>query len=130
MVHEWALAESIVLYVLSRGIKKAKKVAVKIGVLQSIDKDILVFAVRELSKEYGLEIGEVEVVDEEPVFKCHICGYTWSLNMSEVEEPVREAVHFLPEAAYAYFKCPNCRSIDFEIVKGRGLSGVVVEGYE
>ncbi|MEM1858379.1 MAG: hydrogenase/urease maturation nickel metallochaperone HypA, partial [Desulfurococcaceae archaeon] len=76
MVHEWALAESIVLYVLSRGIKKAKKVAVKIGVLQSIDKDILVFAVRELSKEYGLEIGEVEVVDEEPVFKCHICGYT------------------------------------------------------
>ncbi|MEM0000585.1 MAG: hydrogenase nickel incorporation protein HypA [Desulfurococcaceae archaeon] len=130
MVHEWALAESIVLYVLSRGIKKAKKVAVKIGVLQSIDKDILVFAVRELSKEYGLEIGEVEVVDEEPVFKCHICGYTWSLNMSEVEEPVREAVHFLPEAVYAYFKCPNCRSIDFEIVKGRGLSGVVVEGYE
>lgn len=130
MVHEWALAESVVLYVLSKGIKKARKVAIKVGVLQSIDKDILVFAVKELSKEHGLEVSIVEVVDEEPVFKCHTCGHAWSLNMSEIEESIREAIHFLPEAAYAYFRCPNCRSADFEIVSGRGLSEVVIEDYE
>lgn len=130
MVHEWALAESVTLYILDKNVKRAKKIAIKVGALQSIDKDILVFAIQELSREHGVEIDKVEVVEEEPLLKCNVCGYTWSLNISEIEESVREAIHFLPEAIYAYFKCPNCRSVDFEIVRGRGLVEIVVESYE
>jgi len=127
-VHEWALAESVILYVLDRGVKEAKRLVIKAGALQSIDRDIFLFAVQELSKEYGIRVDEVELVIEDPVLKCNVCGYTWSVDLASLDEHVREAIHFLPEAVYAYLKCPNCSSVDFEIVRGRGLSEVLVEG--
>lgn len=130
MVHEWALAESIVMYLVNQGIKRSKNITVKVGALQSLDKEILAFAIKELSREHGLEVGDVVVSEEDPVLKCRVCGYTWTLKPAEMENHVREAIHFLPEAVYAYFKCPNCGSVDFEVLKGRGLSEVLVEGYE
>lgn len=129
MVHEWALAEGIVLYAHSRGERRIKRLVVKLGVLQSIDKEILVFAIRELCKERGLEVESVEVIDEGLLLKCNACGHTWTIELTEVDEPVREAMHFLPEAIYAYFRCPRCKSIDFDIVRGRGLSEILVETY-
>ena len=126
MVHEWALAESILLYIKQLGHRKVQKLRVHVGALQSIDKEVLSFAITQLAGDYGLSIESLEVVEEEPELKCNYCGYTWRLNVFELPGEVREAIHFLPEAAYAYFKCPRCGSRDFEIVRGRGLSRVEV----
>ncbi len=32
-----------------------------------------------------------------------------------------ESIHFIPEVAHTYIKCPKCGSPDFEIIKGRGI---------
>ncbi|MEM0031352.1 MAG: hydrogenase nickel incorporation protein HypA [Desulfurococcaceae archaeon] len=130
MVHEWALAESIILYLLNKGVKKARKLVVKVGLLQSIDKEILSFALTELSKENSISIENIEILEEEPLLKCNRCGFEWSMDISSMSEEIRESIHFLPESIYAYYKCPRCSSIDYEILKGRGLGEIVVEEYE
>lgn len=127
MVHEWALAESIVLYVKQHGYSSIKRLRVRIGVLQSIDKEILEYALRELTREHGIRLEQLELLDEYPLLKCNMCGFEWSLNPSDMSDDVREAVHFVPEAIYAYYKCPGCGSLDYTIVKGRGISEVAVE---
>jgi len=130
MVHEWALAESIILHIKQHGHVNIKKLRVSIGVLQSIDKEILEYALRELAREYGVKLDQVELVDEYPLLKCNICGYEWSINPGEISEDIREAVHFVPEAIYAYYKCPRCGSLDYAVIKGRGISEIAVETYE
>jgi hydrogenase nickel incorporation protein HypA/HybF len=52
LVHEWALAEAIVLYIENQGVKRGRKLVVKTGALQSIDREVLEFALRELIKEH------------------------------------------------------------------------------
>lgn len=130
MVHEWALAESIVLYVSNKGVRKARRIKVKIGALQSIDKEILGFALNELLKEYKIEVDNIEILEDQPVLKCNRCGFEWSIDTDSVDEDVRESIHFLPESIYAYHRCPKCGSVDYEILKGRGLGEVVIEDYE
>lgn len=133
MVHEWALAESILDYLARSGKSRFRKVIIRVGALQSIDLEILTFGLQELSKERGLVIEEVSF-DHIPVsLRCNSCGYEWSMSPDEFQEDVREAVHFVPEAVYAYVRCPRCGSRDFAIVRGRGIEGVeVIEdgGYE
>jgi hydrogenase nickel incorporation protein HypA/HybF len=36
-------------------------------------------------------------------------------------ENVQENIHFIPEVAHVYVKCPRCESPDFEVLKGRGV---------
>lgn len=127
MVHEWALAESIILYIKNKGVSKANRLIIKLGALQSIDKHILEFAIRELSKLSELDVEVIEIVEEQPVLKCNACGYAWSISPESMSEHVRESIHFLPESIYAFIKCPNCGSIDYEIIKGRGLGELLVE---
>jgi hydrogenase nickel incorporation protein HypA/HybF len=38
-----------------------------------------------------------------------------------MEKENAEAIHFVPEIAYVYIRCPNCKSPDFEIMQGRGV---------
>ncbi len=125
MVHEWALAESLADYIeqeLNRtGKKNVARIVIKLGVLQSIDKEILDFALKEIIKSRGYHVGEIIYENEEVVLKCRRCGYDWVINPSQLDEAVREAIHFVPEAVYSYFKCPRCGSRDFEIVRGRGI---------
>ncbi len=123
MVHEWALAEAIAEYVeqQAKG-RPVKKLVISLGVLQSIDREILDFALKNILEDRNLRIGSIEYVDEEVVLRCKRCGYEWKPSMDEVDESVREAIHFVPEAVYSYFKCPRCGSRDFEIVSGRGIS--------
>lgn len=130
MVHEWALADSIIIYLLNKGVRKAKKLIVKIGALQSIDKEVLSFALNELSRVNTISIENIEILEEAPTLKCYRCGYEWSINVNDINDEIRESIHFLPESIYAYYKCPRCKSIDFEITKGRGLGEVLVENYE
>lgn len=125
-LHEWALAESIVMYLRNQGVSKARKLTIYLGRLQSIDKEVLIFALSELLKNEELSISEIGIVEEDPVLACRTCGYTWSLDMKSLSEDVVEALHFLPEVVHIYHRCPRCGSRDFEVVKGRGLSRIEV----
>ena len=130
-MHEWALAESIVLgvaeYVRSVGGRAAGRVVVSLGELQAIDKEVLEFALRELTRESPVRIGEIELIDEEAKFKCRSCGYVWKLKDVNLSEDVREAIHFVPEVVHTFLKCPRCGSRDYEVVSGRGVKVVSVE---
>ncbi len=130
-MHEWALAESIVLgvaeYVRSVGGCAAGRVVVGLGELQAIDKEVFEFALKELTRESPIKIGKIELVDEEAKFKCRSCGYVWRLKDANLSEEVREAIHFVPEVVHTFLECPKCGSRDYEVVSGRGVKIVSVE---
>ena len=131
VMHEWALAESIVLgvaeYVKGVGGSAARRVVVSLGELQAIDKEVFEFALKELVRESPVKIGEIELIDEEAKFRCRLCGYVWRLKDVNLSEEVREAIHFVPEVVHTFLKCPKCGSRDYEVVSGRGVKVVSVE---
>ncbi len=92
------------------------------GELQAIDMEVFKFAMEEILKQNKKKIN-YKIVVEESEFKCNSCGKDFS--MSEVKkksEEEKENIHFIPEMVKAFVKCPKCKSIDFEIIKGRGVS--------
>jgi len=125
LVHEWSLAEAIVEYVSriarERGEVGIESIEIRLGLLQGIDQEILDFALKELFKQNGLDVKNIVYSPVEIRLHCRRCGYVWSIDMDEVDEAIREAVHFIPETVYSYFKCPRCGSRDFEVVSGRGV---------
>ncbi len=125
MVHEWALAEALVEYLKNHmksiNGKYVEKLVVGLGKLQSIDREIFSFALTELLKQEGVVVNNIEFVDEDILFKCRRCGYTWRMNLDELDEWIKESIHFVPEAVHSFIKCPRCGSRDFEVVKGRGV---------
>lgn len=129
MVHEWALAEAIVEYVaqLSPGAGSVvEELELRLGALQSIDREVLDFALHELFREKGLVVEKITYSEVEPKLHCRRCGFEWSIDLNSVSETVREAVHFVPEAVHSFFTCPRCGSRDFEVVGGRGVEiGIV-----
>ena len=131
MVHEWALADALARYIVYRiggeGKKNIKRIIVRLGVLQSIDKEILGFALKEILESMGYQVKEIDFDDEEPVLKCRKCGYEWKPDMNVFDETIREAIHFVPETIFSYYKCPRCGSRDFDIVKGRGVDVTLIE---
>lgn len=130
-MHEWALAEAVALavynYAKQYRVNRLKRLTLGLGELQTIDREVFELALAEALKLYGLEVREYEFVIEEALFECRACGFSWELKKLKLSEEVREAIHFLPEAAYAYIRCPRCGSPDFSIVRGRGLSILGVE---
>jgi len=130
-VHEWALAEAVVLslsqYLREVGWGRASRVIVSLGELQAVDREVFEFALKELANLYGVEVGSFELVEEEASFECRSCGFRWRLRDLDLPDEVRESIHFLPEAAYAYIRCPRCGSADFVLVSGRGVK---LEGVE
>ncbi|HID80509.1 MAG TPA: hydrogenase nickel incorporation protein HypA [Ignisphaera sp.] len=127
-MHEWALAESIVLTIeyeaKRRGLKSIKVVEVVVGELQSIDRDVFEFALNELVaslRERGIDVHKVDIESEEARFRCSRCGHQWSLSEVRISEFEKEAIHFIPDVAKIYIRCPKCGSHDFEIVAGRGV---------
>ena len=39
-----------------------------------------------------------------------------------------ESIHFVPELAHAFLRCPDCDGADFEVVAGRGVVLQELEG--
>ena len=123
-MHEWALAEAVVSTVLKtaeeEGLKGITEVKIKIGELQQIDQEIFEFALSQLQTpllkdaKFSFETASAE-------FKCRVCGHKWNYNPETLGEEVSEAIHFVPEIAHTYLKCPACGSPDFEILVGRGV---------
>jgi len=120
-MHEWALAESVVKTVELNDEFKNKKIDVIVGELQDVDIEVFEFALNELMKNKEIKM-KLRIVVEESSFKCNNCGFEFS--MKEVlkrNKMERENIHFIPEMVKAFVKCPKCKSIDFEIIKGRGV---------
>ncbi|RLG77415.1 MAG: hydrogenase expression protein HupK [Thermoprotei archaeon] len=132
MVHEWALAEAIVEYVKSNypNINKFKRIEILLGELQSIDEEILGFSLKEILKSENITVDELVLGEEEAVLRCRRCGHEWRLKELKLEDEVKEAIHFVPEVAHSFIKCPKCGSRDFEVVRGRGVYVKEVIPYE
>jgi len=123
-VHEWALAEALISTVIkvlkSEELGKILEIGVGIGELQDIDLEIFKFALMQLKPDY-LKDAEFKFKIVKTRLKCRVCGHEWSPRKDELDEGVREAIHFIPEISHAYLKCPRCGSIDFDIIEGRGV---------
>jgi hydrogenase nickel incorporation protein HypA/HybF len=61
------------------------------------------------------------ILKAKSTLKCRVCENTWQFNLKKLDKNTAEAIHFVPEVAHTYIKCPKCCSPDFEIVSGRGV---------
>lgn len=130
-MHEWALAEAIISAVSEvaerESFREVSSVVVVVGELQQVDRNILRFAIEQL-KQGKLAGAKFIIRMERAMFTCRACGYKWPFRGADLTEDVRETIHFVPEAAHAYVRCPACGSPDFEISGGRGVWIASVRG--
>ena len=135
-MHEWALAEAVVSTALKvaeeEGLKEIAKVKVKLGELQQIDVEIFEYALKEISQPQRpiIKNAKIELEIEEAILRCRVCGHEWPFRqtMKKLSEEEAESIHFIPEVAHVYIRCPECESPDFECVKGRGVRVDSIEG--
>jgi hydrogenase nickel incorporation protein HypA/HybF len=130
-MHEWALAEGIIAtankYAEKELLDEITEVNIAIGELQQIEHEIIQFALDQL-KTHKMKNAKF-VINKVPArFKCRKCSREWSFESKELSEETSEAVHFVPEMAHVYIKCPNCGSPDFEITQGRGVWLASIKG--
>jgi hydrogenase nickel incorporation protein HypA/HybF len=130
-MHEWALAEAIISSVMEiaekEGIEKVTLVQIRVGELQQVEKDILKFALSQL-RTSRLKTAKFEIRTEKAKLECRACGHKWLFSKNKLDESASEAIHFVPEIAHTYIKCPKCGSPDFEILVGRGVLLQSVKG--
>ena len=123
-MHEWALAEAVITAAQQiaekEKLKEVKEVTVKVGELQQVERDILQFALVQL-KPASFKNAKFRIIKAKTELRCRVCGHTWLFRKQKLDESTAEAIHFVPEVAHAYIKCPKCGSPDFEIAKGRGV---------
>ena len=123
-MHEWALAEAVIVAAQQiaekEKLKEVKEVTVKIGELQQVERDILQFALSQL-KPASFKNAKFRIVKAKTELKCRVCGSKWLFSKQKLDESTAEAIHFVPEVAHTYIKCPKCGSPDFEISEGRGV---------
>ncbi len=123
-MHEWALAEAILTsareVAAQEKLKTISEVTIRVGELQGVEPPILRFALSQM-KEGLFKHTKFYVRKAKSSLKCRVCGTTWQYNPKKVDTATAEAIHFVPEVAHTYIKCPNCGSPDFEIASGRGV---------
>ncbi len=135
-MHEWALADAVVTtakkVAKEENLNEISEIVVKIGELQTISREIFDTALQEVMKDQPKLLKNVVCTLEiEPAaFKCRNCGHEWLFAevKSNLDDDETESIHFIPETAHVFLKCPNCKSPDFEIVKGRGIWVDSIEG--
>jgi hydrogenase nickel incorporation protein HypA/HybF len=126
-MHEWALAEAVIATAIEEsrkeGVKEITEIKLKIGELQQMELEIFKFALDELAKAHDelLTHVKIEMETEPAIFKCRVCGHEWDFDEARLSDDAGEAVHFAPEVAHAYVRCPSCKSPDFEVIQGRGV---------
>ncbi len=123
-MHEWALAEAVITAARQiaekENLKEIKEVTIKVGQLQQIEEDILYFAFSQL-KPKTFENTKLKISKAKTTLKCRNCGKVWLFKKSSLNEHTAESIHFVPEVAHAFIKCPVCSSPDFEVCEGRGI---------
>jgi hydrogenase nickel incorporation protein HypA/HybF len=131
-MHEWALAEAVVATVekirRENGGRPVLAVRLRFGELQNVAMEAFRegLAVGLAGLPYGPEV--FRFLSEPATFRCRACGHLWPLaGVADIGEQEREAIHFLPESAHAYMRCPGCGSPDFDLAAGRGVTLEAVE---
>jgi hydrogenase nickel incorporation protein HypA/HybF len=123
-MHEWALAEAVIATAQQiaekEKLKEVKEVTIKVGELQQVEKNILQFALSQL-KPANFKDVKFHITRARTTLKCRVCGNTWPFKEQKLDKDTVEAIHFVPEVAHTYIKCPKCGSPDFEITGGRGI---------
>jgi hydrogenase nickel incorporation protein HypA/HybF len=135
-VHELALAEAVVTAALEaaerEGLHRIDRIDVRVGELQHIRRQTFEFALKEVMpvSEPLLAATEFRVGIEPARFRCRPCGHAFGLAETggPQDEGEQEAIHFVPELAHAFLRCPHCGSPDFDLVEGRGVSIRSIEG--
>jgi len=135
VMHEFALAEAVMTTALQAAdrerLDRILAIRVRIGELQRIKKDVFEFALKEMvpATEPRLFATEITLEIEPARFRCRACDRSFLLaDAGEQSEDEAEAIHFVPELAHAYLRCPGCSSADFEVLGGRGVSIDAIEG--
>jgi len=126
-MHEWALAESVINaaleYSKKERLEKLSVVGIVFGELQAVDKGIFIFALKELVKNTNIVFQKCrfKIINEPAAFQCKVCSFRFTLKTLKKTAEEAEYIHFIPEMAHAFMKCPRCKSPDFNIVSGRGV---------
>ena len=123
-MHEWALAEAILASAKEvaekEKLKEILEVTIRIGELQQVERPILRFAIKE-TKTSLFKNAKFRILTAKSTLRCRVCGTTWRFDSKSIDKATAEAIHFVPEVAHSYVKCPKCGSPDFEIASGRGV---------
>lgn len=132
-MHEWGLAEAVISTVSQisekEGLREVKEVEIKVGELQQIELDVFEFALSQLkTSKFKNAKFNIETVKAE--LKCRVCGNKWIFKKEQIDKETADAIHFIPEIAHTYVKCPACGSPDFEILQGRGIWVESIKGVE
>ena len=135
-MHELALAEAVVAASLQaaaeQGMSRIERIDVRIGELQRISREVFEFALQEVMPAADARLAETEITLEVEAarFRCRPCGNAFSISDTggPASEDEAEAIHFIPELAHSFLQCPACRSPDFEVTAGRGVSVERLEG--
>ena len=123
-MHEWALAEAILASAKEvaerENLGEVTEVTIRVSELQQVERPILRFAILQL-KQPIFKNAKFRILTAKTTLRCRVCGDTWDFNSKKVDKETAEAIHFVPEVAHTYIKCPKCGSPDFEIASGRGV---------
>jgi hydrogenase nickel incorporation protein HypA/HybF len=130
-MHEWALAEGIVKtadkFAEDQGIDEITEVKIMVGELQAIEHEIIEFALDQL-RTHRMKDAKFVIEAVPASFKCRKCFREWKLESEKLDETTGEAIHFVPEMAHVYLKCPQCGSPDFDVKEGRGVWLASIKG--
>jgi len=133
-MHEWALAESVIVAAIEvskkEKLKKITEIKIAIGELQQIEKDIFKFALNQIMKDKKLKNVKIKIKNEKSTLKCKNCEKVWSFYdmKKKLNNDESESIHFIPEVALVHSRCPSCGSPDFEILTGRGVTISSIKG--
>jgi len=123
-MHEWALAEAVITTATQiaekEGLKQVTEVTIKVGEMQDVERPIFRFALTQI-KPAHFRNAKFRILQAKAKLKCHVCGTEWLFGKQKLDKTTAEAIHFVPEVAHTYIKCPKCGSPDFEILEGRGV---------
>ena len=123
-MHEWALAEAVITaasdFAKREDLKEVREVTIRVGELQQVERNILRFALSQLMPA-NFKDAKFRILTAKTKLNCRVCGNTWFFEKDKLNDDVAEALHFVPEVAHTYIKCPKCGSPDFEIAEGRGV---------
>ena len=120
-MHEYALAESVI----ASAVKTAKEqkmvkvsaISLRIGELQQMDMDAFRMGLTVSIQNGGPLVSglDVRMATEGAAFECRACRREWTYAEAKAGLGKNEAefVHFVPEVAHSFIRCPGCHGPDF-----------------